>query len=155
MTFTIQTQTSLLPHHHEEALQKRIKAIPAVQTLGFEAIKLYSGTCIATMPRKPDLDGAFLSYHGGLLTTAADMAACFAILTQTDPERAVTTTDLNIRFLRPCLSDIQVEAHVIKMGRTLCPAYVRILNSDKKEVAAGTITYMLLDDIYHQPNLPA
>ncbi len=139
-----------LPEPHVQRLQARINAIPAVQTLAFTAITLNQGECIATMPQKHELDGAFHSYHGGLLTTAADMAACFAVLTQTDPDHALTTTDLSMRFLRPCLTDITIHAQVIKMGRTLCPTHTRITDANGKEVAVGMITYMLLDSIYHQ-----
>ncbi len=144
------TKPSELAPQHIQQLQQRINAVPAVQTLGFKAVTLSPGICIATMPQKKELDGAFHSYHGGLLTTAADMAACFAVLTQTEPDRALTTTDINIRFLRPCLSDITIHSQVIKMGRTLCPTHASITDADGKEVAVGMITYMLLDAIYHQ-----
>ncbi|MCH9025378.1 MAG: PaaI family thioesterase, partial [candidate division Zixibacteria bacterium] len=37
--------------------------------------------------------------------TLADSAACFAIMTQTGPDQPLTTTDMNIRFLAPCLPE--------------------------------------------------
>ena len=46
--------------------------------------------------------------------TIADSAACFAIFTKTGPEIPLTTTDMNIRFLAPCLSDVTAKAKVIK-----------------------------------------
>jgi uncharacterized protein (TIGR00369 family) len=96
------------------------------------------------------MDGIYESYHGGLLTTAADMAACFAVLTQTPVDQAVTTTDLSIRFIAPCLSAVRVQATVVKLGKTLCPVEVRLTDDAGKLVAIGMVTYMRLPHIPHK-----
>ncbi|MFN8615362.1 MAG: PaaI family thioesterase [Vampirovibrionales bacterium] len=134
----------------DEALLARIQAIPAVGHLAFTIESLSSGECVATMPRPKAMDGIFESYHGGLLATAADMAACFAILTLTPPNEAITTTDLAIRYLAPCLSAVRVRATVVKLGRTLCPTEVRLTDDSGKLVATATVTYMRLPHIPHQ-----
>lgn len=134
---------------HEEELRQRIQTIPAVTGLDFNVVKLTPGVCVATMPRNPKLDGGFHSYHGGLLATAGDMAACFAILTKTAWDQDLTTTDLSIKYLRPCLTDITVTATVIKMGRTLCPVEYTIEDASQKLVAVGMATYMLVDTVKH------
>lgn len=36
--------------------------------------------------------------------TIADSIACFAVLTKTSVDQVLTTTDMNIRFLAPCLT---------------------------------------------------
>ena len=131
-------------------LLARIQAIPAVQHLQMTIDSLSKGHCVATMPRPTAMDGIYESYHGGLLTTAADMAACFAVLTQTPVDQAVTTTDLSIRFIAPCLSAVRVEACVVKLGRTLCPVEVRLTDDAGKLVAIGMVTYMRLPHIPHQ-----
>ena len=76
--------------------------------------------------------------------TVADSIACFAIMTRTGPDEPMTTTDMNIRFLAPCFSDVTAEARVIKLGRTLCPVQVDLKDVDGKPVAVAQVTYMRL-----------
>jgi len=79
--------------------------------------------------------------------TIADSTACFAILTKTGPEVQLTTTDMNIRFLAPCLSDVTAKAKVIKLGRTLVPVSVDLFDSTNKLVAVAQVNYILLESL--------
>ena len=79
--------------------------------------------------------------------TVADSTACFAIFTKTGPDIRLTTTDMNIRFLAPCLTDVTAKARVIKFGRTLCPVAVDLFDSEKKHVAVAQVNYILLDQL--------
>lgn len=108
-------------------------------------VVLDDGVCELTVPRDRRFDGVFESVHGGLLMTIADSAACFAILTRTGADQALTTTDMNIRFLAPCLTDVRVRARVIKRGRTLCPVAVDLFDAKGTLVAIAQVTYMLLN----------
>ncbi len=124
----------------------RIMRIPIVDTLQMKIISLSDGYCEAMAPRKLAYDGVFESFHGGLLMTLADSTACFAIFTKTGPDVQLTTTDMSIRFLAPCLSDAFAKAEVIKVGRTLCPVSVNLFDSQSKQVALAQVTYMLLNN---------
>jgi uncharacterized protein (TIGR00369 family) len=128
----------------ENALLARILRIPIVATLHLEVVRFDDGFCESRTPRSLDYDGVFESFHGGLLMTIADSTACFAILTRTGPDTRLTTTDMNIRFLAPCLSDVTAAAKVIKFGRTLCPVAVDLFDATGKPVAVAQVTYMLL-----------
>jgi uncharacterized protein (TIGR00369 family) len=86
----------------------------------------------------------FESFHGGLLMTIADSTACFAILTRTGPDTKLTTTDMNIRFLAPCLTAVTAKAKVVKFGRTLCPVAVDLYDQQEQHVATAQVTYILL-----------
>lgn len=79
--------------------------------------------------------------------TLADSAACFAIMTRTGPDEILTTTDMNIRFLAPCLTDATAVARVIKLGKTLCPVSVDVLDVAGTLVAVAQVTYMRLPRI--------
>ncbi len=129
----------------KEAILRRITQIPIVDTLQIRIISLSDGYCEAMAPRKSGYDGVFESFHGGLLMTLADSTACFAIFTKTGPDVRLTTTDMSIRFLAPCLSDAFARAEVIKVGRTLCPVTVNLFDSHNKQVALAQVTYMLLN----------
>jgi len=126
------------------AIQARVASIPITQTLGMRAMVLEDGVCELVVPRHPRYDGVFESLHGGVLMTVADSAACYAILTLTSADQALTTTDMNIRFLAPCLTDVRVRARVIKRGRLLCPVAVDVFDAKDTLVAVAQVTYMLL-----------
>jgi uncharacterized protein (TIGR00369 family) len=115
-------------------------------------LELSDGVCQLVVPRQRRYDGVFECFHGGLLMTAADSAACFAILTLTSADQLLTTTDMNIRFLAPCLTDVRVTARVIKRGRLLCPVAVDLVDADGKLVAVAQVTYMLLDRMPARPS---
>ena len=129
----------------EKALLTRINRIPIVATLQLEVLKFGDGACDVRVPRKRKYDGVFESFHGGLLMTIADSTACFAILTRTGPDTRLTTTDMSIRFLAPCLTDVTARARVIKFGRTLCPVAVDLFDENGRQVALAQVTYMLLE----------
>ena len=128
----------------EEQILSRIKKIPIVDTLQIKIVSFSDGYCETVVPRKLCYDGVFESFHGGLLMTIADSTACFAIFTKTGPFVKLTTTDMNIRFLSPCLSDVTAKAKVIKLGRTLCPVSVDLYDADGKHVAVAQVNYMIL-----------
>ncbi len=130
----------------EEVLLKRIYAIPIMETLQIEVLSLAEGYCETKLPRKLNYDGVFESFHGGLLMTIADTTACYAILTQTGPDAKLTTTDMNIRFLAPCLTDVTARARVIKLGRTLCPVAVDLFDANDHQVAVAQVSYFLIND---------
>jgi len=125
----------------EAALLKRIYAIPIMETLQINVLALAEGFCETRLPRKLDYDGVFKSVHGGLLMTLADTTACYAILTRTGVDTKLTTTDMNIRFLAPCLTDAVARARMIKLGKTLCPVAVDIYDTNERQVAVAQVSY--------------
>ena len=123
---------------------KRIIKIPIVSTLGFDFIELNSGICRAKVKYEKKYDGIFESFHGGLLMTVADSVSAFAILTLAGADAAITTTDMNIRFLAACRTDVTANASVIKLGRTLVPVQVDLFDENKIKVAVAQVNYMKL-----------
>ena len=112
--------------------------------LQLKILSLSEGYCELHAPRNLDYDGIFDSFHGGLLMTIADIAACIAILTRTGAEAKLATTDMNIRFLAPCLSHVTARAKIIKLGRTMCPVTIDLFDAENKLVAVAQVNYMLL-----------
>ena len=66
----------------------RIASIPIVETLQLEVLELEDDICDVRVPHAHKWDGVFESFHGGLLMTVADTAACFAAFTRAGAERA-------------------------------------------------------------------
>lgn len=129
----------------EAAILARIRKIPIFDTLRMDSLVFDEGQCELRVPRQAMYDGVFESFHGGILMTIADSAACFAVLTRTPIDQFMTTTDMNIRFLAPCLTDAHVKARVIKLGRLMCPVAVDLFDTAGKLVAVAQVNYMLLD----------
>lgn len=123
---------------------KRIKKIPIVETLGFEFIEMDSGLCKAIVKHDKKYDGIYESFHGGLLMTVADSISAFAVLTLAGAGAVITTTDMNIRFLAPCRSDVTAVATVIKYGKTLAPVAVDLFDETGVKVAIAQVNYMII-----------
>jgi uncharacterized protein (TIGR00369 family) len=122
----------------------RIKKIPIVNTLGFEFLEMNNGICEAIVKHDKKYDGIYESFHGGLLMTVADSVAAFAVLTLAGADAAITTTDMNIRFLAACRTDVRAVAKVIKHGRTLAPVAVNLFDMNNIHVAVAQVNYLLL-----------
>ncbi|MGH9535162.1 MAG: PaaI family thioesterase [Terriglobales bacterium] len=127
-----------------QALRDRLRAIPISSALHLRLDAVDDGAATLTAPYDPVFDGIFRCFHGGLLMTLADTAACVAVLTLAGVEAEVTTTDMNIRFLAPCRSDATAVARIIKFGRTLCPVAVELRDAVGVPVAVAQVTYMRL-----------
>lgn len=127
-----------------EAILRCIRKIPIFELLRFRVEELGEGSCRATVPYDPKYDGVFESFHGGLLMTVADSVACFAVMTRSGPDEPMTTTDMNIRFLAACRTDVTAHARLIKFGRTLCPVAVELFDAAGAMVAVAQVTYLRL-----------
>ncbi|HUR19836.1 MAG TPA: PaaI family thioesterase [Vicinamibacterales bacterium] len=138
-------QTPVITPAKQAAILARIQQIPIFSTLRMGDVVLTDGAAEMTVPRQTIYDGVFESFHGGILMTIADSVACFAVLTGTPDDQVMTTTDMNIRFLAPCLSDVRASARVIKFGRVMCPVAVDLFDAAGKLVAVAQVNYMLLD----------
>ncbi len=128
-----------------DAVTRKLQSIAIYDKLHLRLDALAAGEATITMPHDPGYHGVFESLHGGLLMTLADTCACVAILTMTGPDAVITTTDMNIRFLAPCLTDATAEAKIIKFGRSLVPVNVTLRDAKRREVALAQVTYMRLE----------
>src|SRR5437588_9116794 len=122
-------------------LDERLKHIAIFRTLRLRLDTAADGVAKLIAPYDPIYNNTFDRIHGGLLTTLADTAAYVAVLTLAGIDAAITTTDLTIRFLAPCRSDITDHATIIKFGRTLCPVAVELHDLDGVLVVAQ-VTYL-------------
>lgn len=126
-----------------EALMERINSIAISATLKMEVLETGEGSCTIRIPRQRRYDGIYDSLHGGILTTLADSVAAYAILTLTGADQPMATTDLNIRFLAPCMTGVTAKAKVIKQGRTMCPVNIELFDDNEALVAVAQVNYML------------
>jgi len=128
----------------KQQIIERAKKIPIFQTLGFEILELDAGMCKAIVKHEKKYDGIYESFHGGLLMTVADSISALAVLTMAGADAPITTTDMNIRFLAPCRSDVTAIAKIIKYGRTMCPVAIELFDEKGIKVAIAQVNYMIL-----------
>jgi uncharacterized protein (TIGR00369 family) len=141
---TADDRTDPLTPEAYSALTQRLVSIPIFESLGMRVQALEKGRAVFAMPYLPRLNGVFESFHGGMLMSLADSAACVAVLTLAGAGAAITTTDMNIRFLAACLTDVTADARVIKFGPTLCPVAISLRDANGTEVAVAQVTYIRL-----------
>lgn len=127
-----------------EDVLELINKIPIVNSLGFEFIEMDNGICEAIVKHNKKYDGIYESFHGGLLMTVADSIAAFAVLTLAGADAAITTTDMNIRFLAACRTDVRAVAKVIKHGKTLAPVAIDLFDMNNNHVAVAQVNYMIM-----------
>jgi uncharacterized protein (TIGR00369 family) len=128
----------------ETQIKEKLLKIPAFKTLGVIIESVFEKECIAIVPHNKAYDGIFNSYHGGMLMTAADTIAAVAVMSVTGVNHTFATTDMNIRFLAPCLTDVRVKAKVIKPGKLICPVAVDLFDMNDKLVAVAQVSYVIL-----------
>jgi len=87
--------------------------------------------------------------HGGITATVIDSASGFALRSTFDEPAAVelTTTDLNVRYVRPARDDVRVTADVVRagdsMGVTECEV-TTVHEGERTVVATGGTSYRLV-----------
>ncbi len=136
-----------VPGELKNALLERAKVTASIQKLGMEVTHLREGYCEMTLPFRDDNVGMFQSMQGGYLMTLADHAGALAVFATVGKLVKVATTDMNIRFLRPCLSDCTCKATVIKFGRTLIPTTCDLFDAEGKLVAIAQCTFIQLGPV--------
>ncbi|MEF8806639.1 PaaI family thioesterase [Natronomonas sp.] len=89
--------------------------------------------------------------HGGVTATVIDTASGFALRSTFEhPDEAMlTTTDLNVRYVRPARNDLRVEAEVIRAGGSMGfteSEVTTVHDGEEKVVATGGTSYRLFRD---------
>ena len=121
--------------------------------LGVELRTASPGRAVMELPYRGELTNpgpeGTASTHGGIPATLIDTSSGFALRTTfDDPARAaLTTTDLDVSYLRPATADLRVEATVARAGDSIGVTRASVTSvapeGERKEVAIGTATYRL------------
>lgn len=130
-----------------DSVLDKIYSIPAVSALGIEIDTLTDDLARVRAPRDRKYDGIFDTFHGGMLMAVADTIASFPIIKRNGPDIRLATTDMNIRFLAPCKTDITAEARFIKAGRTLNTVEVDLYDMNGVRVAVAQVCYIRVDQL--------
>jgi uncharacterized protein (TIGR00369 family) len=130
-------------------VRESVEGMELFRWLGLEVESVGDGRATFRVPFDEKLANISSgTLHGGIAATVIDTASAFALRsTMDDPtDSSLTTTDLNVKYVRPARSDVRVTANVVRAGRTVgvteCEATARH-EDEEKVVATGGTTYRL------------
>lgn len=132
--------------------RKELEEYPLFEFLDVGVEFVEPGRVALAMPfRKRLVNVTGKDIHGGVTATIIDTASGMALRsTFDDPaEVRMTTTDMNIRYVRPARGDLRVEAEVVRAGLSMgvTDADVTTLHEGERTiVATGGTTYRLFRD---------
>ncbi|MDC0304090.1 PaaI family thioesterase [Flavobacteriales bacterium] len=124
------------------------KHMPANQIFGVEIIKLKEGYAKIHVPFKEEFIGDFIQglWHGGIVASIADSAAGIAASTiLSDARDKLNTIDLRIDYLTGAVKeDLFAEAELLKIGKRIIKADVKLFQESKGTVAIARGAFSLL-----------
>jgi acyl-CoA thioesterase len=131
----------------QPATMERANAIPLLQTLGIRLVE--NGERYAVM--EVTVADSHLNYfggaHGGLIATLVD-TACFLPLPLLPAGRLVTTSSLNVNYIRPAVvgDRLTARADLLHLGRRTASLTVRVTDGEGRLVAHGSATLLVLQE---------
>jgi len=131
---------------YEKALRRAVENAPYYQLLQIRLEEIDVGFARFRMPFRRELVQAYGVAHGGAITSLADTAVAFALMTLIQPGERVTTVEMKINFLAPVTAgDLVGESRVIQKGDRLALADMEVKDQKGVLVAKGLATYMILN----------
>jgi uncharacterized protein (TIGR00369 family) len=116
---------------------------PWIQRLGMEIVSVDASGAVLWLPGSGDLSRDNGVVCGQALMAAADTAMVFAISAAGGGYRPMTTVEQKTTFMRPVVGSARIEAHVLRLGKSMVFGSVDIV-CDEKLAAQATTTYALL-----------
>jgi uncharacterized protein (TIGR00369 family) len=119
---------------------------PIATLLGFDLVEVDEGRVVFTAVPGPEHYNPIGMVHGGLAATLVDSAAGCAVHTTLPVGTGYTTTDVQVRFVRPITRDtgrIECIGEVVHRGRTLVTAEARVVAGERL-LAHGTASLLIL-----------
>jgi uncharacterized protein (TIGR00369 family) len=119
---------------------------PIATLMGFELVEVEEGRVVFAVVPDDRHYNPIGMVHGGLAATLIDSATGCAVHTTLPAGTGYTTTDVQVRFVRPITRDtglIECVGTVVHGGRTLATAEARVTAGDRL-LAHGTASLLIL-----------
>ncbi len=122
-------------------------AIALLRTLDIRLTKIGERHAVMEVVVAEKHGNYFGGAHGGLIATLVD-TVCFFPKPLLPSGRLVTTTNLNVNYVRPAqVGDrLIARSELLHMGRRTASLAVRVSDGEGRLVAHGTATLMVLSD---------
>lgn len=125
----------------------KLPAPPMSERLNFRLIEVGEGQAVFEGHPGPELLNPLGSVHGGVALALIDSAAGCALHTMLDAGTGYTTVETKVNFTRPIRPDggpVRAEGRLVSKGRTIATAEAYLYSEDRKLLAHGTSTLIIL-----------
>ncbi len=119
---------------------------PIATLMGFELVEVRAGHVVFAVEPGEQHYNPIGMVHGGLAATLIDSATGCAVHTTLPAGTGYTTTDVQVRFVRPITRDtgrIECIGDVVHVGRRLATAEARVVAGERL-LAHGTASLLIL-----------
>jgi len=129
-----------------KSLQEFADSSPFIKHLGVNVIESNEGHVKMTMKVQPFFSNTQGMVHGGVLSSFADIAGGFAVITKLKEGQITRTMQMDIHYLAPARGLILVAiANVSKIGSLLSVSDVEIKDESEKVSAMARCTYVVVE----------
>ena len=128
------------------AVQAGSAPVPGIaRLLGFTLDSVEPGQVVAVLETRDDMTNPMGTVHGGVAATLLDTVMGCAVHTVLDERESYTTTDLQVRYVRPVIPGTTLTATgtVTHRGRRLATGEGRLVDDRGQLVAHGTTSCMI------------
>ena len=125
----------------------RLPAAPIGGTMGFRLVEVGEGMAVFEGTPGPGLLNPLGSVHGGWALTLIDSATGCAVHATLPAGAGYATVETKANFVRPIAADggaVRCEGQVVSRGRQIATGEARLLSADRKLLAHGTSTLIIL-----------
>src|SRR5256714_10652974 len=143
---------------HEASLRGAAPPPPYVRLLNMRFIAVSDGSATFEMPASVDLYNPNNVVHGGALTSLADSAMGFAVLSTLAPGENFTTAELHVNFLRAVTAEsgtLRSIGRVVQRGQQVAVAEADVLDQQNQLIARASSTNIILQRRVAQPTWAA
>ena len=119
---------------------------PIATLMGFELVEVEEGRVVFAVVPDDRHYNPIGTVHGGLAATLIDSATGCAVHTTLPAGTGYTTTDVQVRFVRPITRDtgrIECIGEVVHRGRTLATAEAKVVAGERL-LAHGSASLLIL-----------
>jgi uncharacterized protein (TIGR00369 family) len=130
-------------------MAKVIETVPFMKHLGMEFVEGSEGYAKIALRYQDENSTMGKALHGGAIASLIDTTGAMAAWTTAEiatPKYFGSTVGVNVNYLSGAIGeDIFAEGRVLKRGKEIIYADVRVTNGAGKLLAQGTVTYRIVE----------
>jgi uncharacterized protein (TIGR00369 family) len=134
---------------NNERMRTVIARTPFMKHLAMEFLDADEGWAKLKMSYQDQNSTAFKALHGGAISSLIDTTGAMAAWTTAEiatPKYFGSTVGINVNYLSGAIGeDIFAEGRILKRGKEIIYADVRVTNGDGKLLAQGTVVYRIVE----------
>jgi uncharacterized protein (TIGR00369 family) len=134
---------------NNERMRTVIARTPFMKHLAMEFLDAGEGWAKLKMSYQDENSTAFKALHGGAISSLIDTTGAMAAWTTAEiatPKYFGSTVGINVNYLFGVIGeDIFAEGRVLKRGKEIIYADVRVTNGAGKLLAQGTVVYRIVE----------